>query len=547
MTDNTRRQPPKPLEPELSKPLGVSSRVIFPTPFHPLRIKENQFENKKEFVEFFQNAFRDQQTFFESILNNTPAVIYVKSPDGKYLFTNQAFKNLFPDPSRGQTLKTDYDLFPKEIADAFRKNDTKVFKTGKPLEIEEVATHRDGPHTYLSVKFPIFDEQGRISAVAGISTDINERKFLESDIEASRDYFENIINAVADPIFVKDRRHRWVLLNDALCKFIGHSREELIGKSDYEFFPKEQADIFWAKDEEVFKSGKENLNEEYFTDAQGILHTIVTKKNIYTDARGEKYIVGVIRDITDQKRAEQGLLQKTLELAQTKAEREYLELFACVASHDLQEPLQKIIAFGGLLKSHSSQALDEKGRGFVEKLQLSAMRMSRMIDDLLQFTRVTTASELFDEVDLEMVVGEVLSDLDHKISQSKAKVEVGSLPLVYADRRQMHLLFLNLISNALKFQNSTAAPKIKIASEATEPGFVRIHVSDNGVGFDEQAAEKMFRPFERLHGRSEFEGNGIGLAICKKIVMRHGGEITASSPKKQGAVFTILLPAGAKA
>lgn len=540
MTDD-QCHPPKQLEPKVSKPLS-SPRLSFSTPFHPLRIKENQFENKKEFVEFFQHAFRGQQTFFEAILDNTPAVIYVKNPEGKYLFTNKAFKNLFHKAPHESYMKTDYDFFPKEMADVYRKNDTKVLKTGKPLEIEEVAMHDDGLHTYISVKFPIFDENGKVTAVAGISTDISEQKSLEQDIQASRDYFEKIINAVADPIFVKDRKHHWVLLNDALCKFIGYSREELIGKSDYEFFPKEQADIFWAKDEEVFKTGRENLNEEYFTDSQGILHTIVTKKNLYTDGKGEKFIVGVIRDITEQKRAEQGLLQKTLELAQTKAEREYLELFACVASHDLQEPLQKIIAFGGLLKSCSAQSLDEKGRGFVDKLQLSAARMSRMIEDLLQFTRVTTAADLFDQVDLEMVIGEVLSDLDHKISQTRAKVEVGNLPSVYADRRQMHLLFLNLISNALKFHKSGGIPKVKIESVPAEPGYVKITVSDNGVGFDEEFAEKMFRPFERFHGRSEFDGNGIGLAICKKIVMRHGGEISARSPKKQGAVFTVLLP-----
>lgn len=506
------------------------------------RFESQSFHTKKQIFEYFQSAFRDQRTILEAIADNAPAVIYVKDTEGRYLLVNRSFEILFHMDRKKAQGKNDFEIFPKIVAEAFMQNDRKVLQTGQPLEAEEEAPHEDGMHTYISLKFPIRDASGQIYAVAGISTDISERKKIELALQNSNHHLEKIINAVADPIFVKDRQHRWVLLNDALCRFMGYSRKKLLGKSDYDFFPKDQADVFWKKDEEVFLSGQENINEEYFTDAQGKLHTIVTKKSLYKDALGAEYIVGVIRDVTDQKEAEKNLLRKNLELAQANAEREYLELFAYVASHDLQEPLQKMIAFGGLLKTHSSQDLDEKGRSFVEKLQLAAMRMSRMIEDLLQFTKVTMSAEAYQHVELEVIVGEVLSDLDMKISQSAARIEVGNLPTIEADRRQMYLLFLNLIGNALKFQEKNSVPKISIQSIKAEPGYAKIEIRDNGIGFSEKFLEKIFQPFERGHHREAFEGSGMGLAICKKIVIRHGGWLTAHSEPGKGSIFVVSLP-----
>ena len=356
-------------------------------------------------------------------------------------------------------------------------------------------------------------------------------------------FSDAVIDYIADPIFVKDRQHRWVLLNDACCRFIGRPREALLGKSDYDFFPKKEADVFWEKDEEVFETGKENLNEESFTDAKGVGHIIVTKKTLYRDPHGEKFIVGVIRDITEQKQTQQSLMEKCVEVARIQAEREHLELFAYVASHDLQEPLQKIISFGGLLKVHSSQGLDEKSRSYVERMEMAAMRMSRMIEDLLQFTKVTTLHEDFEFVDLEMIVGEVLSDLDLKIAEARAKITVEDLPSLCADRRQIYQLFLNLVTNALKFRKKDVPPEIKIESHpALGTKFVEIEVSDNGIGFDPIHGERIFRPFERIYSRDEYEGSGIGLAICQKIVKRHGGDITAKSKKGEGSTFFLTLP-----
>jgi|GEM_PF-3661026 len=363
--------------------------------------------------------------------------------------------------------------------------------------------------------------------------------FHADDAQRSVAFLEKIINSIADPIFVKDRQHRWVLLNDALCRFMGHAREELIGKSDYEFFPKDEADVFWEKDECVFKTGQENLNEEEFTDSSGHVYTISTKKTLYTDKDENLFIVGIIRDITEKKRADEALLKSTAELARSKAEREQLELFAYVASHDLQEPLQTIIGFSDLL-DRDGQCSNKDAPLFIKKIRDAARRMSRLIDDLLKFSKTIRQIECFSEIDLEKSVKEVVADFEPKIKQVGAKVKIGHLPKIRGEASQIRQLFQNLLSNALKF--CQADPVIEINSKELPDKEWEISVRDNGIGFDQGHAERLFKPFERFHDRKQYEGTGIGLAICSKIVMNHYGKIRAKSKIGSGTTFFVVLP-----
>ncbi len=358
----------------------------------------------------------------------------------------------------------------------------------------------------------------------------------------NKEALESIINAVADPIFVKDRKHCWVLLNDACCKFIGHTREELIGKSDYEFFPKAEADVFWEKDETVFRTGRENLNEESFTDANRILHTIVTKKSLFVDSKKNQFIVGVIRDITDLKIANETMVRQSTELARSEAEREHLEFFAYVAAHDLREPLQRIVGFSELLKNASHQNLSEDSKKYLQKIQDGAGRMSGLIDDLLRFSKVIKRSELFRPVALSEVVARLMEDLEHLIKQTNARIQVDPLPMVQGDESQLGQLFQNLISNAIKFKKAGEPPVIHIESRQAGGAFWEVTVADQGIGFDPKYSEKVFRPFERLHNREQYDGSGVGLAICQKIVTYHGGKISVQTHPQEGSVFSILLP-----
>jgi light-regulated signal transduction histidine kinase (bacteriophytochrome) len=255
-------------------------------------------------------------------------------------------------------------------------------------------------------------------------------------------------------------------------------------------------------------------------------------------------------EIAERQRAEAELKAFTAQLERSNRE---LQDFAYVASHDLQEPLRKIRAFGDRLKTSCGEALSARGQDYLERMQQAAARMQTLINDLLTFSRVTTKAQPFRPVNLAQVAREVVSDLEVRIEQTGGRVEVATLPIIDADPLQMRQLLQNLLGNALKFHRPEVPPVVKLSSELlptqeagsagrAAPPMCQLHVADNGIGFDEQYLDRIFTPFQRLHGRGEYEGTGIGLAVCRKIVERHGGSITARSAPGQGAIFLVMLP-----
>ncbi len=253
-------------------------------------------------------------------MDQLPAAAFRKDREGRYVMVNPRFcrlKEVKAEEFLGRTVmevaalqtakqgKEGQAIKYAALGDEVHKQ---IMQTGKPVETEEEYIDADGgKHFFHVVRMPVFGPDQTVVGSQGILFDVTARKRAEAAMMESRNFLDKIINSVADPVLVKDQQHRWVLLNDAYCDFMGHQRNELLGKSDYDFFPKSEADVFWAKDEVVFSTGTENINEEKFTDAKGIVHTIVTKKTLYTDDKGEKFVVGVIRDITERKRAEQAL------------------------------------------------------------------------------------------------------------------------------------------------------------------------------------------------------------------------------------------------
>lgn len=237
-------------------------------------------------------------------------------------------------------------------------------------------------------------------------------------------------------------------------------------------------------------------------------------------------------------------MSRTIRAKEEALERSNRELqdFAFVASHDLQEPLRKVIAFGGRLKTTCGTGLDEKSRDYLERMQRAAGRMQQLIEDLLQYSRLTSRPNPFEPTDLNEVAKEVIIDLEERIRQTNGRIEKGELPTIEAERLQISALFQNLIANALKFHKEGVPPVIVLKSRLTDPGYCEITIEDNGIGFDEKYLDRIFKPFQRLHGRNEFEGTGMGLAICYKIARRHGGEITAKSVPGRGSTFMVSLP-----
>jgi len=235
---------------------------------------------------------------------------------------------------------------------------------------------------------------------------------------------------------------------------------------------------------------------------------------------------------------EEQVLVRTTELERTTEE---LTNFAYIASHDLKEPLRKIIVFGDRLAGRFESVLNDAGLDYIERMQRSAIRMKNLIDDLLNFSQIPTHSASFQPVDLNEVVSEVLSDLEVQIEQTQGKVEVTALPTIEAERFQMRQLFQNLISNSLKYHKEHIPPVVTVQHKGSSGGVEEIWIEDNGKGFDEKYLDRIFRPFERLHGMSEYGGTGMGLAICQKIVGHHKGHLTATSQLSQGATFRVKL------
>lgn len=249
-------------------------------------------------------------------------------------------------------------------------------------------------------------------------------------------------------------------------------------------------------------------------------------------------IVGTVQDISRQKDAEKKITQKTQELQQSNAD---LQRFASIASHDLKEPLRKIHTFADLLVETTSEQLDEENRNYLERIIGSCKRMEKVIDDLLTFSRLGIQKEISPALDLNQVIRDILDDFEVAINQNKATINVSDLPEINADASQMRQLFQNLIANALKFRKEDISPVINIRSEI-QGQFCHITVEDNGIGFDEKYKEKIFEVFQRLHSKDRYEGTGIGLSICKRIVEIHKGSIDVHSRLNEGTTFIITLP-----
>jgi signal transduction histidine kinase len=250
-------------------------------------------------------------------------------------------------------------------------------------------------------------------------------------------------------------------------------------------------------------------------------------------------------EIMDRNRAEEDLVEFADKLEKSNRE---LESFAHVASHDLKEPLRKIKSFGDRLAAKYADTLDDRGCDYLNRMQSAANRMQNLIDGLLTFSRVTTKANPVEPVDLNTLASDVIGDLETRVEQTGGRIEVDNLPTVKADPLQMRQLMQNLIGNALKFFRENEPPVVKVQgemiydSEGDGSEVCQITIEDNGIGFEEEYAERIFDVFQRLHGRQQYEGTGIGLSICKRIVERHKGKIIAKSSPGKGASFIVTLP-----
>ncbi|KIL99656.1 Phytochrome two-component sensor histidine kinase Cyanobacterial phytochrome B [Paramagnetospirillum magnetotacticum MS-1] len=341
-----------------------------------------------------------------------------------------------------------------------------------------------------------------------------------------------LMDSVPDLIFFKDSQSRYLGYNRAFATYCGKPESEMIGKSDHEFAPAEVAEFYRAKDRDAMAAGRPSTNEEWIDYPDGRHVLLETVKAPIYDAKGSLLgMVGVSRDITDRKSAEESLRRAHYDL----------EMVTAVAAHDLQEPARTIVSFLQLLQLRYGDKLGEDAAQYIAYAIDGAHRMRDQLAGLLEYTMIDRGSATFPPTDTEAVLIDALDALKPKIDETKAVVSHGALPVVNADPGQIRVLFQHLIANAIKFHHEGRKPDISVTA-ARSDGAWEFSIADNGIGIDEAYWDKIFVVFQRLHSLQRYEGTGIGLAICRKIVERHGGRIRVVSAPDQGSTFTFTLP-----
>jgi len=397
---------------------------------------------------------------------------------------------------------------------------------------------------------------------------------LDKSKEAERQLSENLIQQKLQIALVEERK---VLLNEAESlsqmgswKWTETNNEVVWSDGLYAIFDKKPGQIHSLNNflENVMPDDRplmEKFLQEVKAEKKGskidyriikgdqVRYLSVTAKPQHISGKVDGVILGAVIDITESKVYEKQLQQYNAEL---KRSNEDLEQFAYVASHDLQEPLRKIRAFGDRLTAKFSSQLKEQGVDYINRMQAAATRMQLLIDDLLSFSRVSRAEGEFQLLDARSILMEALDDMDLLIKQEEADVRIGTMPDFHGDRLQIKRLFLNLVGNAVKFHKPDEKPVIDVSGKLMEKTeidsevplsltgtqFIRFSIKDNGIGFDEKYAEKIFNIFQRLNGRTTYDGTGIGLAICRKIVENHKGHIAAKSIENIGSEFIVIFP-----
>ena len=496
----------------------------------------------------------------QSIVDNTTSIVYAFDLEERFLLANTALAELLNSTPEQMIGKRRHEFMPKDDADWHEANDRRVIETGRALEFEEQSRLKGRSITWLTTKFPLRDAQGRIYALGGISADVSERKRAEEALRESEERLKLTLQSSAVGTFEIDLTTgvgRW---NAVEYELLGLRPGD--APSDPETFfryvhPQDVAELRarWEEATRIgrfaaeFRVRRADGQERWLAGKGKFAFTETEDAGSAGEKRSPLRFLGVNFDITERKHAEEELerhrqhLEGMVQERTAELERKNRELqeFAFVAAHDLSEPLRKIQTFGDLLKAKSADHLNDQDKDYVSRMTGAASRMQELLDALLRYSRVDTKGQEFRPVKLDDIVRDSVTDLEVSIQKIGARVEIGPLPSIIGDPLQLRQLFQNLIANSLKYYRSEVTPFVGVHGEENDNA-CRIFVEDHGIGFDERYLDKIFQPFQRLHGRNEYSGLGMGLAICRKIVARHRGTITASSTLGKGSTFIVTLP-----
>ncbi|HCR12018.1 PAS domain S-box protein [Solidesulfovibrio sp.] len=513
-----------------------------------------------------ESALRQGEQRLRTLFETAPVGIFTTTTSGRHLFSNVANAAMHGYAS----LEEFQQAVGEEVRSLYVDPDEReafllrLRQDGEVRNFESRHRKKDGSGFYIVIWAKLRQDRGE-EIIEGFCIDITERKKAEQEMREAKEHLNSIVNAIGDPIFVKDERHRFTLVNDALCALMGRPREEILGRTDTDFFPADQVAAFWKADDMLLATGLENVNEESLTDGHGELRTIVTKKTRHVDAAGNKSVVGVIRDVTERMRLQEMMIQSEKMAS--------LGGLAAGMAHEINNPLSSILQAAQVCLMQLDPALPANQEGaaacgcsvdavrcylerrrvlkFLAGIQEAGKRAAGIVSSMLEFSRKSESRRAPADINavLDRSVELASTDYDLKKNYDFRHINIirryaAGLPEISCTRTEIEQVLLNLLKNAAQAMAghppAQAAPTIVLGTSRTDAG-VRIEVADNGPGMPEAVRRRVFEPF--FTTKEPGLGTGLGLAVSYFIITaNHGGTISVESEPGKGATFVIELP-----
>lgn len=512
------------------------------------------------------DATQKQQRLYDSITENTPDLVYVFGLDYSFTYANKALLTMWgksAEDAIGKGLRD--NGYEEWHAQMHEREIDEIVATKKSIRGTVSFPHAElGSRVYDYILVPVLNAEGEVEAIAGTTRDVTDLKKIEEKLQQSETRLKIMIDQTPTPTLVLMGDNLVIeQINTSMLHMIGHS-EEVIGLPLISIMPELRGQYIWEQVEKVYRDGTPFNQWEV---AVSHKRTGIMKDYYYNIAyrplKNEGRIIGMIQvaiDVTEQVISRKNLeksegryktLTETLEqqvnerTKELQRSNEDLQQFAHVASHDLKEPVRKIKTFTGRLEEQLNGKLDAASARFIEKINVATDRMFIMIDGVLGYSKINAAIQKTERVDLSEVIKNIENDLEVFLQKTGGEIHYKDLPVLEGAQVLLYQLFYNLINNSIKFAKAGVPPQISISSETEtrdNKAFARIILEDNGIGFDQKQAEHIFETFTRLNSKDEYEGTGLGLSLCKKIVERHRGQILAQGRPGNGATFVITLP-----
>jgi PAS domain S-box-containing protein len=494
------------------------------------------------------NSIQEINHFLDTVLENLPNLVFVRDIDSRrYLRVNKAVEAFLGLTKEDIIGKTNYDLFPEKFAEQYSKDDEQVLNSKEILDIAEELVPTKRGDKWLHTKKMTISENGKGIYLLGISEEITQRKINEKLIRENESRMRMIIEGVRDyAIFMLDPNGYILNWNAGAERIKGYKAEEVIGKHFSIFYlPKDIENGRPAHNLEMAKKLGRYEDESIRKRKDGsTFWADVVFTALYSDKNELTGFSKITRDVTERHMADLKVKELNAELAhhvkQLENTNKELESFSYSVSHDLRAPLRAIHGYTKILEDEYGAKLDKDARQMMQSVMANAKKMGQLIDDLLAFSRLGKKELEKTQVNMDELIHLVIAEIKKGQENLRAEIKVNKLPDAWGDTNLLHQVFTNIISNAVKYSSLVEKPMIEIGGKEEKDETI-YYIKDNGAGFDMKYYDKLFGIFQRLHDSHEFEGTGVGLALVKRIIVRHDGRVWAESEVGKGSTFYVAL------